>query len=87
MKSSLFGCHAAYFAAVWAHRVNDLYLEPQMKAMVWDKERRCAEETYYQRECEADDQSTFDGAELFLPMNATANDVYQHQLMHGLTVF
>ena len=78
---------AAYFAAVWAHRVNDLYLEPQMKAMVWDNERRYAEVTYYQRECDADDQSTFDGAELFLPMNATANDAYQHQLIHGLTVF
>lgn len=78
---------AAYFAAVWTHRVHDLYLEPQINAMVWDQERMYAEETYYQRVCDAADQSTFDGADLFLPMNATTDDAYQHQLIHGLTVF
>ncbi len=78
---------AAYFACVWTHRVHDTYLEPQINAMVWDSERMYAEETYYQRVCDANDQSTFDGADLFLPMNATTDDAYHHQLIHGLTVF
>lgn len=80
-------CFAAYFAAAWTHRLHDLYLEPQIKALVWDDNRMYEEETYYKRQCDIRDQSTHNGADLFLPLNATAEDAYEHQLTHGLTVF
>ena len=80
-------CFAAYFAAAWTHRVHDLYLEPQISALVWDDARMYEEETYYMRHCDVTDQSTHNGADLFLPLNATAEDAYEHQLTHGLTVF
>mmetsp|Transcript_20978 Transcript_20978/g.34670 ORF Transcript_20978/g.34670 Transcript_20978/m.34670 type:complete len:986 (-) Transcript_20978:819-3776(-) len=78
---------AAYFAAVWTHRLHDWYLRPQLEALYWDSERMYQEETYYKRYCEAEDQSTRKGSDLFLPINATTQEAYDHQLIHGLTVF
>jgi ectoine hydroxylase-related dioxygenase (phytanoyl-CoA dioxygenase family) len=80
----LFG---AYLAAVWTHRIHDLYLEPQMRALVWDEDRMIKEMTYYQRPCSVIDMTTFHGADLFLSPNASTEDAYNHQLKHGLTVF
>lgn len=78
---------AAYLAAVWTHRLHDLYLEPQLEAIYWDSDRMEKEETYYKRYCDADDQSTLEGSDLFLSENTTTEEAYQHHLTHGMTVF
>jgi hypothetical protein len=78
---------AAYLAALWTHRLHDLYLYPQMKALVWDDDRMYDESTYYKRYCDERDMSTLNGADLFLPSHATADEAYEHQLRHGMTIF
>lgn len=76
-----------YAAMVWVHHVHDAYLEPQMRLMDWTDERMTHEITYYERSCTLEDMTTFDGGELFLPLDATPADAYEHQLEHGFTVF
>lgn len=78
---------ALYVSFCWVHHVRDLYLKPQMDAMVWTPERAEKEITYYQRFCDASDMTTQNPVDLLLPDDATVEDAYQHQLVHGLTVF
>jgi hypothetical protein len=78
---------AAYLTAVWTHRLHDLYLGPQMDAMMWNDARMDKESTYYKRYCSPEDQTTRSFSDLVLPVNASAEDAYEHQLTHGLTVF
>jgi len=80
-------CFAAYLGAVWTHRLHTMYLGPQILALEWDDERSFDETTYYKRVCDASDQSAFLGEELFLSEDATPEEAYEHQLIHGMTVF
>jgi hypothetical protein len=76
-----------YAFFMWGHHVYDEYLLPQLEAVVFTPERSEAEITYYKRPCTADDMTTKSGANLFLPLDATPEEAYQHQLRHGFTVF
>jgi hypothetical protein len=76
-----------YMFLVWLHHVHDNYLQPQMEAAVWNKDRALKEMTYYNRRCDVHDMSTTEGHDLFLWQTATPEDAYQHQLRHGFTVF
>jgi hypothetical protein len=76
-----------YFSLNWIHHVHDNYLYPQMQALVWDEERATQDITYYTRFCDADDMTTKNGADLFLPRDASPKEAYEHQLLHGFTIF
>jgi Phytanoyl-CoA dioxygenase (PhyH) len=76
-----------YAAVLWFSHVHDLYLVPQLKVLTFTLERSLHDLTYYTRVCDASDMSTMNGADLFLPMDATPRDAYLHQLKHGFTVF
>jgi hypothetical protein len=71
----------------WVDYVHHNYLHKQLNAMVFTETRRQAEITYYSRPCDASDITTFNGSDLFLPMDATADEAFDHQLLHGFTVF
>jgi hypothetical protein len=83
----LFIILVTFFACLWLHHVHDAYLEPQLQALLWTDERAAEEITYYLRECDATDMTTHDGAELFLPPDVTPEEAYEHQLLHGFSVF
>ncbi|GAX24307.1 hypothetical protein FisN_4Lh421 [Fistulifera solaris] len=76
-----------YAFFMWGHHVYDEYLLPQLEAVVFTPERSEVEITYYKRPCTADDMTTKSGENLFLPLDATPEEAYQHQLRHGFTVF
>lgn len=83
----LFTILIVYACIVWIHYVQEQYLEPQVHAALVDETRRDSDITYYMRQCDIHDLSTTSGADLFLPSNATADEAYEHQLVHGFTVF
>ena len=76
-----------FAATLWVHHVHDAYLEPQLDAVLWTVARSGEEITYYQRECDVTDMTTHRGADLFLSPDATPEEAYQHQLLHGFSVF
>ena len=76
-----------YAGVAWFSHVHDEYLVPQLSALEFTDKRSLRDNTYYSRECSADDMSTVRGAELFLPIDATPIDAYHHHLKHGFTVF
>mmetsp|Transcript_23893 Transcript_23893/g.36928 ORF Transcript_23893/g.36928 Transcript_23893/m.36928 type:complete len:971 (+) Transcript_23893:205-3117(+) len=78
---------AAYMSLLWVDRVHDLYLKPQLEKLEWSPNRVYRERTYYERYCFHNDMSTFQGSDLFLPPDATTEEVYWHQLKHGFSVF
>mmetsp|Transcript_2040 Transcript_2040/g.2893 ORF Transcript_2040/g.2893 Transcript_2040/m.2893 type:complete len:1042 (-) Transcript_2040:121-3246(-) len=80
-------CFAVYLAAAWTHQLHDKYLEPQIRALEWTEERKFDETTYYKRLCTSDDLSASKGKDLFLSIDATSQEAYEHQLKHGITVF
>jgi len=80
-------CFAAYLGAAWTHRLHDKYLQPQIKALEWTDERKFEETTYYKRLCNDADLSATEGKDLFLSLDATPQEAYEHQLKHGMTVF
>jgi hypothetical protein len=71
----------------WLDHVHQNYLHRQLNAMVFTESRRQAEITYYSRPCDATDITTFNGVDLFLPVDATADEAFEHHLRHGFTVF
>jgi hypothetical protein len=71
----------------WVDHVHQNYLHRQLNAMVFTESRRKAEITYYSRPCDETDITTFNGVDLFLPVDATADDAFEHHLKHGFTVF
>jgi ectoine hydroxylase-related dioxygenase (phytanoyl-CoA dioxygenase family) len=83
----LFVVLLTYAATVWFRHVQNNYLAPQLEALVFSDERSVQENTYYKRVCDVSDMTTTEGADLFLPLNATSEEAYQHQLKHGFTVF
>jgi hypothetical protein len=83
----LFIILVTFFACLWLHHVHDFYLGPQLKALRWTDDRAAEEITYYLRECDATDMTTHDGAELFLSPDVTPEEAYEHQLLHGFSVF
>lgn len=83
----LFAVLLTYAATVWFRHVQDSYLTPQLAALVFSEERALTENTYYNRVCDASDMTTTEGADLFLPITATPEEAYQHQLKHGFTIF
>jgi galactitol-specific phosphotransferase system IIB component len=83
----LFTILIVYACIAWIHYVQDQYLEPQVRAALVDEARQERDITYYMRQCDIRDLSTTSGADLFLPSNATADEAYEHQLVHGFTVF
>lgn len=88
LDSPLLLVFGIYMGVMWVHHVHDNYLVPQMAAAKWEEDERDATEmTYYYRECDEDDMSTTNGADLFLPENATPEEAYQHNLLHGFTLF
>jgi hypothetical protein len=76
-----------YACLEWIDYVHHNYLYKQLNAMVFTEQRRQEEITYYSRPCDATDLSTHNGKDLFLPRNATPEEAYEHQLLHGFTVF
>jgi len=76
-----------HYALNWMDYMHQEYLHDQLNAMVFTKGRRSKEITYYSRPCDVSDLTTQNGADLFLPKNATSEEAYQHQLKHGFTVF
>jgi ectoine hydroxylase-related dioxygenase (phytanoyl-CoA dioxygenase family) len=76
-----------YAGVAWFSHVHDEYLVPQLKALPFTTDRSLWDLTYYTRECSVDDMSTMNGADLFLPTDASPMDAYRHQLKHGFTVF
>lgn len=77
----------AYTGIVWFGYVHRTFLIPQYNALKFTSERSILDNTYYNRVCDADDMTTRRGADLFLPLNATPEEAYQHQLKHGFSVF
>jgi ectoine hydroxylase-related dioxygenase (phytanoyl-CoA dioxygenase family) len=82
----LFVLLLTYASIIWFSYVHDVYLVPQLKALPFTKERSLRDLTYYTRVCSQNDMSTTNGNDLFLPINATPQDAYSHQLKHGFTV-
>eukprot|EP00797_Seminavis_robusta_P034598 Sro834_g208610.3 (421) ;mRNA; f:1689-2951 len=78
---------ATYLALLWVHRVDQLYLKPTIDAAVWTDRRAENEITYYNRECDGRDLTTNDADDLIIPHNATAKQAYEHQLLHGFSMF
>lgn len=76
-----------YLAVLWTRHVHDNYLKQQVDAMYWNDERAYREVTYYNRICDRRDMSTTTPSDLFLSMDATPDEAYQHHLKHGMTVF
>ncbi|GKY96123.1 hypothetical protein MPSEU_000572600 [Mayamaea pseudoterrestris] len=76
-----------YASLLWLSHVYDNYLYEQLQAMHISQERRATEITYYTRTCSEEDVTAKSGADLYLSMNATADQAYNHQLLHGFTVF
>lgn len=76
-----------YCFLMWVAHVHNSYLLPQMKAVEWTEEWALREMTYYNRPCSKLDLSTTNKQDLFLPDTATPQDTYEHQLLHGFTVF
>lgn len=76
-----------YASVRWVDHVHTNYLHPMLQDAVWTEERKDQEFTYYERHCELEDMTTLSGSELFLSDNATAQDAYEHQLLHGFTIF
>lgn len=76
-----------YAFFLWGHHVCDNYLLPQLDALVFTSDRAETEITYFKRPCTSDDMTTKNGAELFLPLDASPEEAFQHQLRHGFTVF
>jgi ectoine hydroxylase-related dioxygenase (phytanoyl-CoA dioxygenase family) len=82
----LFAILFLYAATVWFRHVHDNYLVPQLESLPFGDDR--GESTYYHRRCDdASDMTTFNGADLFLPLSATPEEAYDHQLKHGFTIF
>lgn len=71
----------------WIGYVHDNYLVLQLEAARWTEERMETDMTYYARPCSKADMSTTSSQDLFLSNDATPEDAYQHQLIHGFTVF
>lgn len=76
-----------YASLRWIGHVHENYLYPQIQAAVFDEDRSYYDITYYKRTCDSEDITATNGADLFLPADATPDDAYQHQLKHGSTVF
>ena len=76
-----------YATILWFSHVHEQYLVPQLKVLKFTRERSLHDLTYYTRVCDASDMSTTNGADLFLPLDATPKEAYMHQLKHGFTVF
>jgi len=87
LDSPLLIIFGVYLGLLWVHHVADNYLIPQMEAAMWEDDRDLNEMTYYYRECDETDMSTTNGADLFLPENATPEEAYEHNLRHGFTLF
>jgi hypothetical protein len=77
----------SFLSICWVHRVHDLYLKPQMDFMVWNSQRAEKEITYYRRPCDGNDMTTTNPDDLLLSDDATVEDAYHHQLLHGFTIF
>ena len=76
-----------YAGIVWTHYVHDEYLVPQIKAVNWTDQRKEEEMTYYLRSCTIDDMTTSDPEHLKIDPDATPEEAYQHQLLHGFSLF
>jgi hypothetical protein len=76
-----------YAAMEWVHHVHDHYLFTQLQDVMWTTDRSEQEITYYRRPCSADDMTTKNGADLFLSEDATPEEAYEHNLLHGFSVF
>lgn len=77
----------SFMFTLWVHYVHDTYWVSQMEAANWTSTRSVLETTYYTRYCDEIDLTTKDPVDLILPDNATAEDAYNHQLLHGFTIF
>ena len=76
-----------YTSLLWLEHVHVAYLKPQLISLIFSDARSAVDITYYRRPCTADDMSTWNGDDLFLPTNATSNEARDHQLKHGFTIF
>jgi len=78
---------ATYLALLWVQRVDQDYLQPSMMAAVWSPSRAEAEITYYHRDCDVRDLTTHNPNDLWIPLDATPIEAYEHQLRHGFSIF
>lgn len=78
---------ATFMSLLWLQRVEQLYWSKQIKALLWEQTRMNDEITYYHRQCDPTDLTTTNPIDLLLSANATTQEAYDHQLLHGFTVF
>lgn len=80
---------AAMVATLFLHEAHDKYLAKQIDLMIFqEKSRDFWEQTYYHRYCQMDDEvSATSTEELFVPINATADECVEHQMTHGVSVY
>jgi len=76
-----------HYAFNWTAYVHENYVHDQLNAMVFSSTRMSEESTYYARKCSPDDITTQNGNDLFLSPQATVDEAYEHQLLHGFSVF
>jgi Phytanoyl-CoA dioxygenase (PhyH) len=76
-----------YLGLLWVHRVDQRYIKPSMDAAFWTVDRAEKEITYYERECDAQDVTTRNPDDILIPKNASVQEAYEHQLLHGFSIF
>jgi hypothetical protein len=75
-----------YASLQWFEHVRLHYIVPQSNLFHWAPERTLTEHTYYNRPCNAEDLSTHNVSDLFLPPSPVApEDAANIQLKHGFT--
>lgn len=72
----------------WVRHVHDHYLQKQLMALYFIKERADTDITYYERICDdVSDISTTNPNDVWLSPDATPEQAMEHQLKHGFTGF
>lgn len=87
LDTPLFIILFSFASLSWIEYVSENYLEKQVEAATWDDVRDLNDQTYYYRVCDASDISTQNATDLYLSPDASPHDAYQHQLLHGFTMF
>ena len=78
---------AALVTIICTRRIYDNYLSKNLESMVWTKQRKVAEITYYDRRCDPSDISTRNVADLLIQSNYTKDDCVHHMMVHGVSMY
>ena len=96
----VWGSLVAVAVTAWMHHVATQYWEPQLRDAWWTEDRQADECTYYARTCTADELSTHNPADLYLPPPPLSTPMpttnghsidpdqsyYHHHIQHGFSV-